>query len=83
MLLDGLMREWMSYLDDKARGHLKEAAPATAGRLDLHRLEGLALSLLCNYEVEVRLAALGLLSTTRTLHRAIAASLGGYHCMYA
>lgn len=43
-------------------------------RLDLARMEGIAVGLLCTNDAEVRRQALEILKTLRTLHRSLLAS---------
>ena len=74
ILVDGLMHEWIAILDEKQQGVMKEPHVPGARRLDLQRLEGVAVSFLCTNDAEVRRLALETLKTVRTLHRSLLAS---------
>ena len=74
MTVDGLMHEWVAILDEKQQGVTKESSVQGSRRLDRQRLEGIAVSLLCTQDPDVRRQALELLKTLRTLHRSLLAS---------
>lgn len=74
LLLLDLLSLWILILDKKQRGSIQEADRPESRRLDLHRLEGIAISLLCINSTDIRKLSLDVLRTLRTLHRSLLAS---------
>lgn len=71
MLLISLMKEWVTILDEVARGQISEVSSPSALLFDVARIEGLALACLCSISDAVRARALEALGAASVLDGAL------------